>query len=60
MEILLENIFKYALRLNPLITTARFLFYNNYMSNYRLLWKQGGEKEKGSLCYLVQLAIVEL
>lgn len=49
MEILLENIFKYALRLNPLITTARFLFYNNYMSNYRLLWKQGGEKEKESL-----------
>lgn len=50
MEILLENIFYYALRLNwTLIPTAIFLFYNNYKSNYRLLWKQGGEKEKGNL-----------
>lgn len=38
MEILMENIFHYALRLNwTLISTARLLFYSNYKPNYSQL-----------------------
>lgn len=50
MEILMANIFHYALRLNwALMSAARVLPYSNYKSNYGQLWKQGGETGKGSL-----------
>lgn len=50
MEILMENIFHYELWLKlTLISTARLLFYSNYKSNYRQLWKHRGEKGKGTL-----------
>lgn len=50
LKILMEDILHYSFKLNQtLISTTKLLFYGNYKSNYRQLWKQGEEKGRGSL-----------